>query len=131
MCSSLRDPVLGDDDDLVRVADRGKSVCDRDGSPVFGQFLQALLDPAFAFIVQGTGCLVQDQDWRILQEHPCDGDTLLLTAGQTGAPLANIGVVSVRKLPDEVMDIGAFRGRDDLIHGSSGPAVGDVIADCP
>ena len=131
MCPSLRYPVFGDDDDLIRAPDGGQPVRDGDGGPVFREFLQALLDPAFALIVQGAGRFVQDQDGRILQEHAGNRDALFLSAGEAGAAFSHKGIVSVRQLFDKVMDIGAFRGRDDLIHGSSGPAVGDVVADCP
>ena len=69
MCPALCDPILCDDNDLVRISYGGQPVGDGDGGPVSGEFLQALLDPALALIVQGAGGLVQDQDGRVLQEH--------------------------------------------------------------
>ncbi len=80
-----------------RLPDGGKPVGDGDGCPVFRQIFQAFLDPAFTFIVQGAGGLVKDQDRRILQEHPGNGDPLFLSAGKTGSPLAHKGVIAVRQ----------------------------------
>ena len=73
--------VVRDDQDLIRPVDGGEPVGDGDGGAVFGEFVQALLDPAFAFVVQGAGRFIQDQDGRVLQEHAGDGNTLLLAAG--------------------------------------------------
>ena len=47
-----------DDDDFVGIPDGGKPVGDGDGGAVFRQRLQAFLDMAFAFVVQGAGGLV-------------------------------------------------------------------------
>ena len=66
MSAPLRNPLVVDDDDLVRVADGGQAVGDGDGGAVLGQLLQALLDVALALVVQGGGGLIQDQDGRVL-----------------------------------------------------------------
>lgn len=65
--SPFRDAVFGNHKDFVRIADRGETVGDRDGCTVFSEFFQAFLDSAFAFVVQGAGRLVQDQDGRIFR----------------------------------------------------------------
>ena len=75
----LCDPVFGDDDDLICAPDRGQSVSDGDGRPVFGELFQALLNPAFAFVVKGAGGLIQDQDGRVFQEDAGNGDALFLS----------------------------------------------------
>ena len=79
MCPSLRDPVFGDDDDLVSAPDRGKPVGNGDGRPVFGELFQALLDPALTLVVKSACRLIQDQDGRVFQEDAGNGDALLLS----------------------------------------------------
>ena len=50
-----------------------------DGSISTGR-LDGLANAAFADRVERGGSLVEDQDRRILQKHPCQSDTLLLAA---------------------------------------------------
>ena len=57
--SPLRDPLIVDYTDFVRIADGGKAVGDGDGGSVFGKFFQADLNVALALIVQGGGGLVR------------------------------------------------------------------------
>ena len=80
MCPSLCDPVFGDNDDLISSPDGGQPVGDGDGRPVFGEFFQTLLDPAFAFVVKGACRLVQDQDGRVFQEYAGNGNALFLSS---------------------------------------------------
>lgn len=88
MASTLNDALAVDDDDLVGIPDGGETVGDGDGGAVSGELLQAFLDVAFTFIVQGAGGLIQDQDRRIFKEYPGNGDPLLLSARKPCAPLA-------------------------------------------
>ena len=66
VCASLSDSVVRHHKDFICAADGGKTMGDGDGGAVFGQDIQALLDPAFAFIIQGAGGFVQDQNGRVL-----------------------------------------------------------------
>ena len=66
MGSAFRDSILCNDDDLVRVPDRGEPVGDSDRRSVFGKFLKALLDPTFALIVQSAGRFIKYEDRRVL-----------------------------------------------------------------
>lgn len=108
MGSPFRDAVFGNHKDFVRIADRGETVGDRDGCTVFSEFFQAFLDSAFAFVVQGAGRLVQDQDGRIFQKYTGNGDALFLSTGKAGSALTHKGVVSVREFLDKLMDICLF-----------------------
>ena len=58
------------------------------------QVFQGLLHQMFAFVVQGGGGFIQNQDGRVLQEHPGNGNALLLAAGELHAPFAHVGVVA-------------------------------------
>src|SRR5699024_1393654 len=100
-----------------------------DGGTVFRQRVQAHLNPVFAFIVQRAGCLVQNQYGRIFQENAGDGNALFLAAGEAGAAVAHVGVVSVGERFDKIVDVGFFCRADDLLHGSFRFSVGDVLPD--
>ena len=76
--------------------------------------LQRILDQRFGFAVQVAGGFVQHQDTWVLQDHPRQGDALLLAAAQAVAALADHGVVAIGQLHDEIMDVGCLAGRFKL-----------------
>ena len=92
------------DQDQVRPQDRREPVGDGDRGPACLQPLEGLLDQALADRVEGGRGLVEDQDPGVLQQHPGDGDALLLAAGELVAALADDRVVAVRQLHDPVVD---------------------------
>lgn len=51
------------------------------------QMLHVLLDDPFGLVVQRTGGLVENQNPRVADQGPGDGDALPLAAGQRGAML--------------------------------------------
>ena len=96
-------------------------------SSVSGQGGDALLDLVLVFRVgEGSG-LVQDHDGRILQQHPGDGDALLLTAGQPLSGLARRGVVALRQLGDELLALRGPGGGLHLLIGGGRVAQTDVF----
>ena len=108
-------------------ADGGQPVGDGKGGAALAEFFQRILHQPLAFVVQRAGGFVQNQDGRIFQEHPGNGDALLLPAGQLHAPLAHIGVVPVGQLPDKAVGSRLLRGGLHLLPGGSGQAVGDIF----
>src|SRR3974390_547019 len=52
---------------------------DEDSAP-FGDPVHIFLDDPFALIIEGTGCLVEDQDARIGYESAGNGNALTLAA---------------------------------------------------
>lgn len=66
VCTAFRNLVVGYYKDLISISDGRQSVCNCNRSTVFGEFLQALLNPAFTFVVKGAGGLIKNQDRRIL-----------------------------------------------------------------
>ena len=91
MGALLLDAVLGEHPDDRGVADGGQAVGDGEGGAAVRELFKRLLHQAFAFVVQGAGRLVQDQDRWVFEEHAGDGNALLLAAGQLYAALAHIG----------------------------------------
>ena len=102
---------------------------DHDGRPPGHQFGQRLLNLALAFGVEGAGCLVQQQDRRILQHGPGDGNALTLAARQLDPARADLSVVALGKSQDEVV-CPSVPGRSlDLLGALVRLTVGDVRPD--
>src|SRR5207249_8065988 len=79
--------------------------------------------------IHGTGRLVENENWGVLQKSARDGDALTLAAGEAHTPLADRRQITLRQAADEVMGIGGFGRRNDLILMCPRPGVGDVLRD--
>src|SRR6266536_866942 len=90
----------------------GRLLGGRQHGPPSGDFVHVLLDGALAPVVERRGRLIKDQDARIADERPRDGDALTLPIGEARAALAHDRVVAVRQLEDEFMRPGELSGRD-------------------
>ncbi|MND61060.1 hypothetical protein D3C80_523060 [compost metagenome] len=120
-------------DQPVHGRNRRQPVGDGDDGLALHHFIQALLNGHLHFRVQRTGGFVQQQDRRVLQHHPGNGDALALATRQLDAALSHQGVVTavalaVAELADETIGLGAGRSGADLRLGRIGAAIGDVVA---
>ena len=61
--------------------------------------------------VDGAGGVVEDEDARVVEEGPGQGDPLALAAREREAPLADDGVVALREVLDELVGLGGPGGR--------------------
>ena len=92
-----------DHEDDVRTANRAEIMGDGDGRSSLHQRPQRSDDGFLGGGVQAGGRLVENQDRRIANDRPGNGDALALTAREGGAALADHGVVAVGHLFDEFM----------------------------
>ena len=129
MRSTLCNSIFGDDDDLIRTFDRGKTMSDGDRCAVFGKFFQAFLDLSFTLIIQCTGSFIQDQDRRVFQEDTGNGNPLLLTTGETGTTFSDKGFILLWKFHDKVVDVCTFCSGNDLFVRGIRFSVGNIITD--
>src|SRR5205085_2068991 len=83
---------------------------------------EACLDFALGLGVERRGGLVEDQDPRRLQDHPGNGDPLLLAAGKLEAAFADHRLVAVRQCGNEIVDMGSPGRCLDLVRAGAGPA---------
>ena len=125
----LRDAVVGDDGNLVRILYRRKPVRDDQRRAPLRKLVKRVLYLYFGGGVKGGSRLVQNQDRRVLEEAPRDRDTLLLPAAQLDAPLANDGVIALRHAHDVLVDFRPPRRHLDFPVAGTGLSVGDVLAD--
>ena len=80
MCSALDDAAVLQNDDQVGVADGREAVGDDQGSTPTHQARECVLDEPLAFRVEGGSGFVEDEQGRILEHGPGDGDALPLSA---------------------------------------------------
>ena len=90
---------------------------------------QALLDQPLALGVEIAGGLVEDEDARIGQDGPGDGQALALAAAEPHASLADQGLVAVGQTLDELGGVGGLGGLGDPRLGCPAIAIGDVLGD--
>ncbi len=82
-------------------------------------------------IDRGRGS-VQDQDARVLEQRPRQGDPLSLPAGERHAFLTDQSVVAFREGQDDVVDGGSLGRTLNLLVTDPPPdAIGDVVANRP
>ena len=105
MGAAFSDDAVLEVDDAVGLFDSGQTVGDDNDRPVFHQVIDGLLDLAFRLHVHGGGGFVQDEDGRVTQDRPGNGEPLLLAAGEPDPPFADVTVVTVGHGHDEVVGI--------------------------
>jgi hypothetical protein len=104
-------------------------VGDDDGGPAGAEALEGVGDAGLAGRVQVAGGLVQDQQGRVGDPGPGEGDQLALPGGQQRPPLADLGVVAVGQAGDDLVGPDRAGGRLDLGAGRGRAAEADVVKD--
>ena len=127
MGAALGDDSVRDRHNPSGIADGGQPVGDDQRGSTLGQVVKGTLNLRLGDGIQRRGGLVQNQDRRVLQENPGNGNPLLLTAGQEGAPLAHIGLKALGHSQNVLVDFRLLCRRNDLLHGGIRPAVADIF----
>ena len=115
--------------DGVGVADGRQPVGDHEAGAVRAQRRHGLLDEHLGAGVDRAGGLVEDEDRRVGQERPGDGEQLLLAGADVAALVVDDRVVAVGQRVHEAVDVGGRAAAMDLLLGGVEVAVGDVVAD--
>src|SRR5271170_6896851 len=97
-----RDASALDDGDAIGAAHGGKTMRDHDGGAFGHEVGERDLHQRLALGVERRGGLIEDEDWRVLEQSAGDGKPLAFTAGEAKALFADDGVVAIRKIEDEV-----------------------------
>ena len=91
--AALHDDALPHDEDEVRVADRREAVRDRERRAVGHEPVDGVLHEALRDRVERARGLVEDEDGRVAEDRPRDGDALALAAGERESLLDRKSVV--------------------------------------
>ena len=100
-----------------------------EGGAALHQPIQRLLDDRLVLRIDRGQRLVEDQDRRVAQQRPGDGDALALPARQPDAPLSDHGVVTLREPGDELVGVRGARRGLELPGGGVGLAEPEVVRD--
>src|SRR6185436_20205114 len=103
VCSLLNNRAVLQHNDPVRVANRGKPMCDhKTGSPR-EQFLECMLNDPLGLRINSTGGLVEDENARLRHHRAREGEQLPLTTTKVGAALADLRSIALREAHDDLM----------------------------
>lgn len=118
-----------EDDDSVGLEDGVEAVGDGDGGASVHQLAGGFFEQGFGFGVERGGGFIQDEDGGVFEEGAGEGETLGLSAGETGAAFANDGFIFFRQGFNEIMQARGFGGLNHFCVGRVRFAEADVFGD--
>src|SRR5579862_447482 len=124
---ALHDPAAFHYKNLICAANRRKPMRDHERRAPLHQVFEPFLNQGLGFRIQARGGFVQNQNPRIGENGPSDGDTLTLSAGQLHAALADDGVVFLFEILGELVDARDPAGFENLLLGRARPREGDIL----
>ncbi|MNE66738.1 hypothetical protein D3C80_1623070 [compost metagenome] len=83
----------------------------------------------FTLRIEGAGGFIEQQDRRVHQQRPGDGQALALTTGEAQPAVAQMGLVTVGHLLNEVVGVGNLRRLPDLLQRRRGFTIANVLFD--
>ena len=98
------------DNNFIRILYRTDSLRNNNFRGLRQILLECLLDQGIGAGIHGAGGVVQNQHPGFLKQRPGNTETLLLTAGNIGAALFNIGFVTLRHGIDKFIRTGKTAG---------------------
>src|ERR1019366_9645225 len=104
---------------------------DHEASATLAQARHSLLDEDLSAGVDVAGGLVEDEDALVGEEGARDREELLLARGEIRGVFVEHRLVALWQGANETVDVGGFRGVDDLNVAGARPAVGDVVVNGP
>ena len=99
----------------MRVDHARKTVRDNQCCPAFHQPVQSLLYDRLVLRINAGERFVEHQNRRILEQSASDGDTLPLTAGESGAALADESFVALGQRTNKIVRVGGAGGGFDFL----------------
>ena len=113
--ASVHDLPLLQHHDLIRILNGGQPVGDHQQRLSFGKGHDGPLDLVLVLRVREGSCLVQNDDGRVLQNCPGDGDALALSARELLTRVPGGGVPAVLQTADELLTLGCPGGGEHLL----------------
>ena len=129
MVSALNDPAVLQHDDLICRAHGGQTVGNHQDRFAFCQLPDGLLQLLLVFGIHAGRGFIQNDDGCVLQNCPCNGDSLLFPAGEAGAAFADPCLIAIGQRHDKVMAAGFLCDRYDFILARVRSAKPDIVLD--
>ena len=121
------DPAFVEDDYLVSLEDCVEAVGNGDDSASLHEFAGGFFEQGFGFGVEAGGGFVEEEDGGVFEEGAGEGESLCLSAAETGSAFADDGLVFGGERFDEVMQVRGLGGGCYFGGGSFGLAEFDVV----
>ena len=106
--SALNDPAVLQYDDLICRAHGGQTVGNHQDRFAFCQLPDGLLQLLLVFGIHAGCGFIQNDDGCVLQNCPCNGDSLLFSAGEAGAAFADLCLITVGQCHDTAISETAY-----------------------
>ena len=125
----FQDATLGENEDVMGVADRRQPLGDDDQGPPLRGHARRRLHRGLGLGVVVRGRLVEHDDAGCCEQQPRDGDTLLFAVRQAVAAVADESVEPVGERLDEVEDLRPCERGTGLVLARVGLGAGQIGAD--
>jgi len=129
MSAPLDDLPVIDHKYLMGIGDRTEPMGYHKARPALLQFPDCSLDGSFSAGVHVTCCFIEDQDPRVGNHRPGDGQQLPLSLREIPPAIREDGRVAFWKPGDEFMAVCVFCSLDTFLIGGSPPSVFQVVHD--
>ena len=100
---------------------------DHDHGLACGKLRKRFLHLCLIVRVGKGGSLIQNQDRRIFQHGPGNGQTLCLTAGHISALTSDHSIHTIRQLCNDILTLGIFQCFHDFLSGGILFAHADIV----
>ena len=125
--AGLDDAALLEHDDLIGAPDGGEAVGNHEHRAALHEALERELDFAFGDGIDAGSGFVEDDEGRVLQERPGDGDALLFALAEADAFFADISIELLGQGGDEIPGAGLPQGARDFVLGGVFPGEKQVV----
>ena len=115
--------------DAVGVAHGRKTMGNNQNGAVFHQIINGLLHDFFRFVIERRSRFVQNQNRRIFNKRPCDSDSLLLSARNQNAALADLCIQALIECADKFVETGSFKHFFQTLFRNIGAAEQNIFSD--
>ncbi|MCM8768900.1 MAG: hypothetical protein NC911_04365 [Candidatus Omnitrophica bacterium] len=129
MSAGFHDSSIVHHQNFMGMHHRRKPVGNHKRSATSQQVLNGLLNKFFRLIVHRGCSLIQNQNRRVLQNCPGNGNPLFFSNRKPYSSFPNLLVITTGKGSDKLVGIGQSCCLNNFFHGSPRFAVGDVFQD--
>lgn len=126
MGAALDDAAMVEDHDAVGSHDGGEAMGDNHSGTAVQHIVEGGLQETFVLGVERRSGLVEDEQIGVTQQSTGNADALTLSAGEEASALAEVGLIAIGKLHDELVGLCCLGSSDDLFFGGIGASEGDV-----